>query len=253
MNPYLENSRFWPDFHNAYLTYLRSVIRAAVPSGYFVQLQERIYLRDLDEEDDRPIGIGDVNVGIDPGAEAGRKWGKAAGVTAPAVATLPRYARESVNFLEVLDRDEQTVLTVLELLSPSNKATGDDRDSFLDKRRELITSRSSYIELDFLRGGPRLPLRRRPACDYYAMVSRPWKRPIADIWPVRLREPLPSIPIPLRRGEPEPLIDLQQVLHRTFDEAGYAPRLYRHAPQPPLPPDDAAWAAEIARAATPTA
>ena len=134
----------------------------------------------------------------------------------------------------------------------SNKATGNDRDSFLDKRRALVTSQASYIELDFLRGGPRLPLRRPPAFDYYVMVSRSWERPNADLWPVQLRESLPAIPIPLRRGEEEPLIDLQAVLHHTFDEAGYGPRIHRLTPQPPLPPDDAAWAADLARAATPT-
>lgn len=252
MNPYLENPRFWADFHNAYLTYLRAAVRLAVEPRYYVQLQEHIYLRDLDDEEGRPTGIGDVSLLPSPGQR--RVRAKAGGgVTAPAEVGLPRYARESVNYLEVVDRDDATVVTVIEMLSPSNKATGNDRDSFLDKRRALVTSQASYVELDFLRGGPRLPLRRLPTCDYYAMVSRPWKRPNADLWPLHLRDPLPSIPVPLRRGESEPLVDLQAVLHRTYDEAGYAPRLYRHDPQPPLPPDDAAWAAEIARAATPTA
>ncbi len=250
MNPYLEHPHVWADFHNAYLTFLRSAVRVAVEPGYFVLLQEHIYLRDLEEDDEpRQVGIGDVSVAARRGAKKGPKV--KGGVAAPAQVVLPRYTRESVNYLEVVDRNDETVVTVIELLSPSNKATGNDRDSFLDKRRALVTSQANYIELDFLRGGPRLPLRRPPACDYYAMVSRPWERPNADIWPVQLRDSLPVIPIPLRRGEEEPLIDLQAVFHHTFDEAGYGPRIHRFTPQPPLPPDDAAWAADLARAATP--
>ncbi len=250
MNPYLEHPRFWADFHNAYLTYLRAVIRVAVEPRYYVQLQEHIYLRDLEGDESRLTGIGDVSVLPRPGRR-GVKASAGGGVVAPAQVVLPRYARESVNYLEVVDRGDETVVTVIELLSPSNKATGDDRDSFLDKRRALVTSQASYVELDFLRSGPRLPLRRLPACDYYAMVSRPWKRPNADMWPLHIRDPLPPIPIPLRRGEAEPLIDLQAVLHRTFDEAGYAPRLYLHPPTPPLAPPDDAWVADVARAAAP--
>ena len=41
------------------------------------------------------------------------------------------------------------------------------------------------------------------------------------LWPVKLREPLSPIPIPLRPGEPEPLLELKPVLDRTYDEAGY--------------------------------
>ena len=38
----------------------------------------------------------------------------------------------------------------------------------------------------------------RPECDYSVMVSRAEKRRAADFWPIRLRDRLPVIPIPLR-------------------------------------------------------
>jgi hypothetical protein len=91
-----------------------------------------------------------------------------------------------------------------------------------------------------------MPIRTLPeGCDYYALVSRAWQRPEMGLWPVGLRDPLPVVPIPLRRGEPEPMVDLKSVLDRTYDEAGYARRIYRTPPEPPLAPADAEWAKSL--------
>ncbi len=252
MNPYFEEPSVWTDFHNTFLGYFREALHPAVAPRYFVRVEEHIYLRELDDDDDdtrRRAGISDLHVAD---REATRPApGGTVVLTPPARAVLPRYTRERLTFLEVRDRNDRSVVTVIEMLSPSNKVPGLDRERFLDKRRGLLTSRANYVELDFLRGGPRLPLRSRPPCDYYAMVSRPDARPGADIWPIRLRLPLPVIPIPLRPGETEPLIDLQAVLHRTYDGGGYAQHIYFLPPDPPLAPPDDAWAADVARAATP--
>ncbi|MBL8797456.1 MAG: hypothetical protein JNM56_26380, partial [Planctomycetia bacterium] len=34
----------------------------------------------------------------------------------------------------------------------------------------------------------------------------------------------------------------QAILHRLYDAAGYEDYIYTGQPQPPLPPEDAAWA-----------
>jgi Protein of unknown function (DUF4058) len=62
------------------------------------------------------------------------------------------------------------------------------------------------------------------------------------VWPIRLRNPLPAIPIPLTAGTPEPLVDLQAALHATYDEGGYGVYIYRGEPDPPLTAEDATWA-----------
>jgi hypothetical protein len=59
---------------------------------------------------------------------------------------------------------------------------------------------------------------------------------------LRLRERLPVIPIPLRAPDSDARLDLQEALHRLYDAAGYEDYIYSGAPQPPLHPDDAAWA-----------
>jgi hypothetical protein len=87
-----------------------------------------------------------------------------------------------------------------------------------------------------------MPWLEMPDCDYYVVVSRPEERPRAGIWPIQLRERLPVIPVPLRAGEPNAQLDLQQILNQIYDAAGYEDYIYRGRPDPPLTAEDAAWA-----------
>jgi len=59
------------------------------------------------------------------------------------------------------------------------------------------------------------------------------------------RDPLPILPIPLRAPDPNARLDLQAVLHRLYDEAGYADYIYTGTPQPPLSAEDDAWARSL--------
>ena len=101
------------------------------------------------------------------------------------------------------------------------------------------------MEIDLLRIGDPMPSEDRPACTYSIAVSRVEDRPVAGFWPVGLRDPLPVIPIPLRLPHPDAQLDLQALLHRVHDAAGYQYYIYEGMPAPPLEPDDAAWALQL--------
>jgi hypothetical protein len=147
-------------------------------------------------------------------------------------------------FLEIRDRGNRQLVTVLELLSPSNKRPGPDRDQYLAKRQRLLASSVHLIELDLLRGGPRLPIEHLPPCDYCVMVSRYEDRPQVGLWPLRLRDRLSTIPIPLFNQE-RATLDLQSALHQAYDAAGYEDYIYLHEPNPPLQGEDAEWAQQL--------
>ena len=55
------------------------------------------------------------------------------------------------------------MVTVIELLSPSNKRAGDDREQYLAKRRELLRSPAHLVEIDLLRDGPPCPRKAGPS------------------------------------------------------------------------------------------
>ena len=239
MNPYLEQADVWEDFHNSYLLMLREQLAGQVEPRYIAKIGEHLYIRDVPEER-RLVGYGDVSL-HSPHSNGGE--------TATAVLDAPAYARmvpslepERDLFVEIRDRNDRQLIAVIELLSPANKRPGDKREQYEIKRREYLRSSAHFIEIDLLRAGPRMPFDLLPECDYYAAVSVVEARPSIPIWPIRLREPLPVIPIPLRAEEPNASLDLQNALHRAYDSARYGSYIYDGNPEPRLNPADTAWA-----------
>jgi hypothetical protein len=161
---------------------------------------------------------------------------------APAEVQLPAQDLERVLYLEIRDRKGRELVTVIELLSPSNKRPGEDREHYLAKRRESLRSPAHLVEIDLLRGWAPMPAEDRPSGDYSVLVSRAERRPTADFWPIRLRDRMPVISVPLRLPDNDARIDLQEVLHRAYDGPGYEHFIYDGTPEPPLSTEDAAWA-----------
>ena len=84
--------------------------------------------------------------------------------------------------------------------------------------------------------------------DYRILVSRGNRRPNASLYTFCVRQSVPTFPLPLRRGDTEPVVDLGILLHELYDRAGYDLRLdYTVEPDPPLDGSDADWADELLR------
>lgn len=247
MNPYIERAEVWEDFHTHFMSFAVEILVPQVRPRYFVKIAENVYIHERSADERRPLGKPDLSVTPAAGPRPSPVASAAGpGSAAPAAVLIPEGIEETrVPFLEIRDRTDRQVITVVELLSPANKYAGPDRDQYRAKARRVLATPTHFVEIDLLRGGPRMPWGDMPACDYYAAVSRAVDRPRADFWPVRLRDPLPRIPVPLRPGEPEPTLDLQALLHRVYDSAGYELFIYDGDPEPRLPPDDAAWAAAL--------
>ena len=150
--------------------------------------------------------------------------------------------RQQESFLGIHDRLRREVVSIVELLSPTNKRPGGSREKYLRKRSSLLKSAVHFVEMDLLREGPPMPAPNRPDCDYSIFVSRSERRPWADFWPVGLRAPLPTVRVPLRVGDEDARLDLRAILDRVYDESGYQFYLYEREPDPPLAGDDADWA-----------
>jgi hypothetical protein len=158
--------------------------------------------------------------------------------------SFPAVEVEKQAYLEIRDRARRRLITVLELLSPSNKKPGVDRDDYLAKRRSVLATTTHFVEIDLHPGSLRPDFPVLPPTDYYALVSRSEDRPQVGFWPIGLRDPLPTIPIPLEEPDPDVRLNLKLVLDRAYDAAGYARYVYQGQPEPPLAPEDEAWAAQ---------
>jgi hypothetical protein len=241
MNPYLEQDEVWHDFHERFVPLAADVIGAQAGSEYIVKIDERIYVHDLVAEGREFVGRADVAVARRFEAPVSAAAG-AAVASAPAIVELPAMDVESQSLIEIRDRRSRQLITVVELLSPSNKQPGADRQQYLAKRGQVLASSAHLVEIDLLRGGPRMPMEELPPCDYCVLVSRSEDRPKAGVWPIRLRDPLPRIPVPLRAGDADLQLDLGQLLHRIYDAARYQNYMYEGVPWPPLSTVDAGWA-----------
>ncbi len=208
MNPYLERDIAWHDFHERFLILGAGLIGAQVRPNYVVSVDDHIFVHELPDK--------------------------------------PRQTQGEVTheaYLEILDRHTREVVTVIELLSPSNKRKGGtDRAGYLAKRRNVLASQSHLVEIDLLRGGEAMPGEDRPACVYSVLVSRVEERPEAGFWPLGLADPLPIIPIPLRAPHADASLDVQALLHRVYDEAGYEYDVYDGPPHPAFTAEEEAWA-----------
>lgn len=245
MDPYLEQDDVWQDFHQSFIPLARELLSEQVRPNYIVKVEEHLFIHDHWTDEQGILGRADVSVAREaPPASSRRET--AALLQPPVSGRLPIAVDvERHGFLEIRDRRSRELITVIELLSPSNKRPGPDRDQYLAKRRQLAASNAHLVEIDLLRGGPRLPIEGLPPCDYYALVSRADERPQVGLWPVQLRERLPVIPIPLRSPDPDATLDLQIALNRVYEAAGYEDYIYSSLPQPPLESDDAKWAAAV--------
>ncbi|MGA9924765.1 MAG: DUF4058 family protein [Isosphaeraceae bacterium] len=152
---------------------------------------------------------------------------------------------ERQRYLEIRDRRNRELVAVVELLSPVNKKSGPNRAQYLTKRSEILASPAHLVEIDLLRCGLAMPDHERPSSTYGVMVSRAEERPAADFWPIELRQPLPTIPVPLRQANSYASLELQELLHHVYDQGPYVEEIYEQEAEPPLDPADLGWAEHV--------
>jgi Protein of unknown function (DUF4058) len=203
---------------------------------YIVLVEQHIYVHKVTES--RLVGIADLSLARSKPGNGGTAMSD---FDAPAEIQLTTQDVERVPYLEIRDRISRELVTVLEMLSPSNKR-GDDRRQYLAKRSQLLASSANLVEIDLLRGGRPMPDTNRPKCAYSVVVSRAEDRPRGGFWPIKLRERLPEIPIPLKRPDGDARVDLQEVLNHAYDVYGYEDFIYSGTPAPALSSTDARWA-----------
>lgn len=263
MDPYLERRDLWPDFHGSFALEIRNELNRILPSRYLARTEYRFEL-DIYSDDEPIISrqiVADVGVAHDVSrADASRS----------AVVELPR--RELSQEIEIFEEVEHVrrafveiresakphrLITIIEIVSPSNKRPGRDRAKYLTRRREILDGDANFVEIDLLRTGDRVFSEGRVAESiaslegkphYLVLISRSWRRDVDRVGysvdPIGIRAMLPCIAIPLRRDEEETPLDLQYVFQRAYDTGPYLRGEvdYAEPPDPPLEEIDAAWA-----------
>jgi hypothetical protein len=251
MDPWLEDPAQWPDVHTRLINALSDLLVPKVRPRYAVRIEERVYVDGDEGSEPELVALGaDVSLEVRPRggrrlARRGKVRARRRGAIEPVEVPTLIGGSVTLRHLKVVTAKGHEVVAVIELLSPTNKRgpASAGRREYVAKRDVVLRSAAHLVEVDLLRAGQRVPmLRPLPPAEYYAILSRAGRRPRCEVWPIGLRDQLPTIDLPLRGDESVPL-DLQAALDLVYDRAGYDAQLdYDAAPVPPLSRADAAWA-----------
>jgi hypothetical protein len=239
MDPYLERPDRWSGVHAAFIGILREMLAAQVTPRFFVDSEDNVYVLGL-EDPARSLLRPDISIAQ---TELAGALSPARGqITAPILLDLPATLEIRVPFLTIIDTLNREVVATLEVLSPINKAQGSGgRRDFLHKRARLLQAHSHWIEIDLLRAGTRSP-GLPPRGDYAAALHRAGVADTLEAWFTTLRDPLPTIAVPLRPPLDDVPLDLQAALTTVYDRYHYDTAIDYTGDPPPPPLDDAAMA-----------
>ena len=111
----------------------------------------------------------------------------------------------------------------------------------------MLGSSTHLIEIDLLRAGePMDILDNHIQSDYSILVSRFEQRPRADLYAFNLKQTIPTFPLPLRREDKEPILDLQELINGIYERASYDLVIdYNQEPIPALSDENKVWVDEI--------
>ncbi len=231
MDPYIEACGLWEGFHDRLIARIDQAIARVLPRGYIIDIATRSYVAVIGSEGKKEM-VAKPDVAVAQPAPARRPRKKTGGV---AVADAPEGA-ESVEmrafipeefeekFIEIYaHQEERTLVTCIEVLSPSNKRRNTEGwKEYERKRQAMLLGRANFIEIDLLRGGSKMPmLGPWPNSPYSLLVSRMGDAAYCRVWKAYFDHPLPPIPVPLCDPDPDLTLDLQPLIDDIYSLGRY--------------------------------
>ncbi|MEM9163771.1 MAG: DUF4058 family protein [Cyanobacteria bacterium P01_F01_bin.4] len=236
MNPYLESPALWSEVHSWLIVELARMLNVSITPKYRAAVEKRVY------EEAILVGVPDVSVVRQQADARVEPPTSTMTLSQPVLVKLPELEATIERYLEIREVSTGEIVTVIEILSPKNKRSGQGRNQCLSKRNKVLSSQSHLVEIDLLRGGDPLPMDYSQSSDYRVLVSRVEQRPVAQLYPFDLRSPLPCFTIPLREGDKEPVVDLNELMQIVYQSAALGLTIdYQQQPVPALEQIDFEW------------
>jgi hypothetical protein len=151
-------------------------------------------------------------------------------------------------FIEIRQSSDGRLITLMDVVSPANKATSAGREAYLEKRREGKNCNSNVVEIDLIvQGQPTLDYSREglPEWDYAVTVTRSTQPVRYEIYTATLEKRLPRFRVPLAADDRDTVVDLQAAFARAYEQGGFARDVdYCREPGMPLSEEEHRWLAE---------
>lgn len=251
MNPFFQED--WSDIHLRLLAFIGNALADELPPDLMVRTEERVQVADNEKAYRADVSVAEPwQEGFPPVWSPEAPSALSATVAEPLVYFVEP---EPDRWLEIRDVRGK-VITVIEVISPTNK-NNDGSSAYRQKQRDLLAGGVNLVEIDLIRGGqhvlaiPLDRLERRASSTHWICVARTQRgyHGRREVYPCPLREPLPTIRVPLRSGDPDAPLALQPLVDECYRVGRYWLSDYKRELEPPLPAEDAAWVEERLKAA----
>jgi hypothetical protein len=253
MDPYLEDREVFPNLHTTLITYLQELLQPKLPDPYYASVSRRTWIEISDRAVEPDVNVLRRRGPMNETAEVGGVAVAAAPSLRPVIISVAEEEWwEPYIEIYVGTRPRQRLVASIEVLSPSNKRSGNNgRRLYRRKQLEMLEGQVNLVEIDLLRSGRHttaVPLRRLrkmvPSYDYHVCVRTIDRRQEFAVFPFRLEDLLPKIDVPLLPGDGAVEVDLQSAFNRAYDFGPYRKEIdyVQESPHPPLDEGRTAWA-----------
>jgi hypothetical protein len=213
MDPYLEDEKLWPSFQHQFVTCLYQILLPGLIDRYRARIGQRHY------------------------------------VTEQALFTSVMREEHHEEYIEIRQRSDGRLVTLVDMVSPTNKLVATGRHAYLEKRREGKTVGANLVEIDLvLQGQPTLEYSRDglPDWDHAVTVTRATQPERYEIYTTTLQKRLPRFRLPLAADDRDTVLDLHAAFARCYDQGDFAAKIdYRLDPTVPLSAEDRQWLIEV--------
>ena len=213
MDPYLEDDALWPVFHHQFVQSLHQILQPSLIDRYKERVNQRHY------------------------------------VTEQALFTSVLREEHHESYIEIRQRCDGRLVTLVDVVSPTNKLTSAGRAAYLAKRSEGKDAKANLVEVDLvLQGQPTLEYSRDglPDWDYAITVTRSTQPDRYEIYTATLQKRLPRFRLPLAPDDKDTVLDLHTAFTRCYDQGGFAAKIdYRKEPSTPLSDEDRKWLHDV--------
>src|SRR4051812_43844346 len=215
MDPFLEDESVWPVFHHQLVMCLYQILLPGLVDRYRARVCQRHY------------------------------------VTEQALFTSVLRQDHHEDYVEIRQRSDNKLVTLVDLVSPANKTTGTGRAAYLERRRDGKQQGANLVEVDLvLQGQPTLEYSRDglPDWDYAVTVTRSTQPERYEIYTATLQKRLPRFRLPLASDDRDTVLDLHTAFNRCYDQGGFASKInYQHDPSTRLSDEDRQWLEDVLR------
>jgi hypothetical protein len=213
MDPYLEDPRLFPTFQRQFVSCLFQMLLPQVADRYRARIATRSYV-----------------------------------IETPLFTSVTRE-EHTEDTIEIRQRGDSKLVTLIDLVSPANKTTPIGRSAYLRTRQIGKQCAANLVEIDLvLQGQPTLEYSRDglPEWDYAVTVTRSTQPERYEIYTATVQKRLPKFRLPLSPDDKDTVVDVQSAFQRCYDQNDYA-ELIDYDKEPPafLDETDRRWVRDL--------